>query len=120
MKSFLPAKLSLAVAALLLAACGQSDKAAAPVAPVADADPAIMELYNRSCISCHTSGAGGAPRTGDVAAWAPRMEQGRELLLDHTIAGYKGMPPMGMCMDCSEEQFVALIEYMAGQEISKP
>ncbi|MBE0763098.1 cytochrome c5 family protein, partial [Escherichia coli] len=49
--------------------------------------------------------ASGAPLTGDAAAWAPRLAQGIDTLLDHSINGYKGMPPMGMCMQCSEEQF---------------
>ena len=40
-----------------------------------------------------------------------------DALLDHTIDGYKAMPPMGMCMDCSEEQFIALIEYMTGSTL---
>ena len=78
------------------------------------ADAAIVELYNRSCRSCHATGAARAPRTGDVAAWAPRMEQGMETLLDHTINGFQGMPPRGMCFDCSDEQFRALIRFMSG------
>lgn len=112
--------LGVALAVGVLSACGNGDApqaSTATVAPVAQAAPEIMALYNRSCISCHRSGAGGAPRTGDTAAWQPRLEQGLDLLLEHTIAGYKGMPPMGMCMDCNEDQFVALIEYMAGQTL---
>ena len=34
----------------------------------------------------------------------------------NTINGFNGMPPLGMCMDCGEEEFVALINFMAGQE----
>ncbi len=106
-----------------LVACGGSDKsgAAGPAVQVKPAQvavaPEVLEIYNRSCISCHSSGAGGAPRTGDLADWEPRVALGMELLLEHTFAGFKGMPPMGMCMDCNEEQFVALIEYMAGQPL---
>lgn len=101
----------------LLVACGggNSSAPADQTAKLADADPAIMQLYNRSCISCHARGSGGAPRTGDRAAWQPRLEQGMDVLLDHTIGGYKGMPPMGMCMDCTPEQFEKLINYMTGQ-----
>ncbi|KFF33545.1 cytochrome C [Pseudomonas aeruginosa VRFPA01] len=51
-----------------------------------------------------------------AAAWAPRLAQGMDTLLDHSINGYKGMPPMGMCMQCSEEQFRALIEFMSAAQ----
>jgi cytochrome c5 len=34
-------------------------------------------------------------------------------LLDHTVSGYKGMPPLGSCGDCGETEFTALIEFMA-------
>lgn len=105
-----------AVAALLvLAACGPSQPPAQPAKALVEADPATMQLYNRSCISCHSSGAGGAPRTGDQQAWAPRMAKGMEVLLDNTINGFNGMPPMGMCMDCDAGQFESLIRYMAQQ-----
>ncbi len=105
----------LALTMVLLSACGaDTPTPTAQRAPVAEpADPQTAQLYNRSCRSCHASGASGAPLTGDQAAWAPRVAQGLDLMLDHTISGFKGMPPMGMCMDCSEEQFQALIEYMA-------
>ncbi len=47
---------------------------------------------------------------------APRLAQGIDTLLDHSINGYKGMPPMGMCMQCSEEQFRALIDFMSAAQ----
>ncbi|WP_438268982.1 c-type cytochrome [Pseudomonas piscis] len=58
--------------------------------------------------------ASGAPLAGDAKAWAPRLAQGADILLDHSINGYQGMPPMGQCMQCSEEQFLALISFMSG------
>lgn len=84
-------------------------------AQAADAD--IEAIYERSCKACHSTPASGAPQTGDTEAWKPRIAQGIDMLLDHTIDGYKAMPPMGMCMDCSEEQFLALIEYMSGSKL---
>jgi cytochrome c5 len=70
-------------------------------------------LYNQSCIACHASGAAGAPRKGDAAAWAPRLAQGPETLLKHTKEGINAMPPKGMCMDCTDDEFKALIQYMS-------
>ncbi len=71
-------------------------------------------LYNQSCIACHASGAAGAPKTGDAAAWKPRLEQGMDTLLKHTKEGLNAMPPKGMCMDCTDDEFKALINYMSG------
>ena len=75
-------------------------------------DPDLASLYTQSCFSCHGTGAGGAPRTGNMSDWQPRMDKGMDTLLDNTIQGYKGMPPLGMCMDCDEAQFTALINFM--------
>ncbi|HEY9032792.1 MAG TPA: c-type cytochrome [Pseudomonadales bacterium] len=70
-------------------------------------------LYNQSCIACHSSGAAGAPKTGDAAAWAPRLEKGMEQLLANTKSGINAMPPKGMCMDCNDDEYKALIEFMS-------
>ena len=99
----------------LLTACADDQQASAPALGASTpTDPQLAEIYNRSCRSCHAQAAAQAPLTGDRAAWAPRMEQGMEVLLEHTISGYKGMPPLGMCFDCEEEDFSALITFMSG------
>ncbi|MEQ1439254.1 c-type cytochrome [Fontimonas sp. SYSU GA230001] len=104
---------------LLASACGKSESpppaalpATAVAAPVA-ADPAVQRLYEQTCKACHGVPGTGAPLAGDAAAWAPRVAQGLDTLLDHTINGYKGMPPLGSCGDCSEDEFRALIRHMA-------
>ena len=73
-------------------------------------------LYNQSCIACHASGAAGAPKKGDVAAWQPRLAKGMDTLLKHTKEGIKAMPPKGMCMDCTDAEFTALIKYMSAAQ----
>ena len=72
----------------------------------------VKELYDQSCTYCHASGAAGAPKTGDQAAWKPRMDKGMDTLVKHVEEGYNAMPPGGMCGDCSKEDYRALIEYM--------
>ena len=113
--------------ALLLAACGERPAAApgptaakpeAQAAPAITLSPELQAIYNRSCMTCHATPSTGAPQAGDRAAWAPRVAQGSELLLDHTINGFNAMPPMGACMDCSPEQYTALIEYMANTRLA--
>jgi cytochrome c5 len=108
-------------AALLLAACGGGSSAPAPaanaIAPPPAAAPGVMKIYEQTCHNCHSMPASGAPQAGDKNAWAPRIAQGREALLDHSINGYKSMPPMGTCTACTESDFTALIEYMSGSQL---
>jgi len=72
-----------------------------------------MDKYNRSCAVCHASGAAGAPKTGDVAAWEPRLAKGTEVLVQSVSDGLNAMPPKGMCFDCTDDDYKALIEFMA-------
>ncbi len=76
-------------------------------------DPAIVAKYNKSCIACHASGAAGAPRTGDVAAWKPRMDKGMDVMVASAVNGINAMPPKGLCFDCSADDYKALIVHMA-------
>ncbi|WP_152223603.1 cytochrome c5 family protein [Pseudomonas sp. SCB32] len=103
----------------LLGGCGDDARPSAPVhsATLAPADKALAKIYDTSCKTCHANPASGAPQAGDLQAWRPRVAQGADSLLDHSINGYKGMPPMGMCMQCSEDEFLALISFMSGQPI---
>ncbi|MCB1682932.1 MAG: c-type cytochrome [Pseudomonadales bacterium] len=74
------------------------------------------DTYNRYCFSCHAAGVAGAPKTGDVEAWAPRIAKGPELLLSASKSGVPpGMPPMGLCTSCSDEEMAAAIEYMVSR-----
>lgn len=106
-------------AAFLLSACGAGEpggrQTEADSAKLQPADPALAEIYNRSCRSCHTVAATGSPLTGDNAAWAPRMDKGINTLVDNVVNGFGGMPPFGLCMDCDADQFEALILFMAGE-----
>ncbi len=72
-----------------------------------------MDKYNKSCAVCHNTGAANAPKTGDADAWAPRMAKGMDVLVQSVNNGLNAMPPKGMCFDCSDDEYKALIEYMA-------
>jgi len=91
-----------------------------PVAMAADAGAAAEpksgeEIYNGSCMACHASGAAGAPKVGDAAAWAPRIAKGKDSLLTNATNGLNAMPPKGLCMACSEADLQAAIDYMVSQ-----
>jgi cytochrome c5 len=76
------------------------------------ADP-DMDKYAKSCQVCHATGAANAPKTGDAAAWEPRLAKGMDALVQSVSSGMNAMPPKGMCFDCTDEDYKALIEYMA-------
>ncbi|OUS27344.1 hypothetical protein A9Q99_15135 [Gammaproteobacteria bacterium 45_16_T64] len=71
--------------------------------------------YGTTCVACHSTGAAGAPKTGDAAAWAPRYTNGVDALVASAKAGKGAMPPMGLCADCSDDELKALINFMAGK-----
>lgn len=73
----------------------------------------VEAKYQQTCFACHGSGAAGAPKTGDKAAWEPRLALGAETLLESVKKGKGAMPPGGLCMDCSDEQLQALIDFMS-------
>ncbi len=69
-------------------------------------------IYQGNCSACHGTGAAGAPKMGDVAAWAPRVAQGMDMLMNAAKSGKNAMPPKGLCMDCSDDELKSAIEYM--------
>ncbi|MDX1695746.1 MAG: c-type cytochrome [Ketobacteraceae bacterium] len=92
--------------------CGQpTAKAAAE--EVASATP--EELYNGKCSSCHAVGVLDAPVPGNKEQWAPRIAKGTETLYDHAINGFNAMPPKGGCVDCSDDDIKAMVDYMISQ-----
>jgi cytochrome c5 len=72
----------------------------------------VEAAYMQSCWACHNSGAAGAPKLDDTAAWATRMEKGFEAVLANAMNGMNAMPPKGMCMTCTDDQLRELVQYM--------
>jgi cytochrome c5 len=72
-----------------------------------------MSKYNKSCVVCHDQGVAGAPKIGDAAAWEPRLAKGMDALMASVKNGLNAMPPMGMCFDCSDDEYMELIKYMS-------
>lgn len=71
------------------------------------------QIYETNCSVCHATGALGAPKVGDIAAWKPILAQNMDILFKHTIEGYKRMPPRGACIECSNAELQAAVKYMA-------
>jgi len=90
--------------------------------PVSAAAPAVAQAqdpgaatYQKVCNACHGTGAAGAPKLGDKAAWASRAERGIDALLETAIQGKGAMPPRGTCATCSDEDLRAVIQYMLAE-----
>lgn len=68
-------------------------------------------LYKQACLACHASGVAGAPKFGDKAAWAPRIQLGVATLVQSVVKGKGVMPPKGGS-NASEAELKAAVEYM--------
>lgn len=76
-------------------------------------DGKVKAKYDKACTFCHSTGAAGAPKTGDAAAWKPRLATGTDALLHSVKNGKNAMPAKGMCNDCSDADYKALIQYIS-------
>lgn len=97
--------------------CLEGDSSCATAAaPVASGPRSGEEVYNAACMACHGTGAAGAPKLGDVAAWSDRIAKGVDVLYDSGVNGLAGtgMIPKGGCMACSDEEVRAAVDYMVG------
>lgn len=89
--------------------------AKAEAAPAAKQDRSGEQIYNAGCNACHTAGVAGAPKTGDAAAWAPRIALGLEALTESVWKGKGAMPAKGGVGDASKEEIARSVAYMANK-----
>lgn len=76
------------------------------------------QVYQAQCSACHGSGAAGAPKFGDEAAWAPRIKTGYEALLASALKGKGNMSPQGGG-DFSDVEVGRAVVYMANKAGAK-
>jgi cytochrome c5 len=67
------------------------------------------------CTACHTAGVAGAPKLGDKTAWAPRLKQGADALLQSAIKGKGAMPPKGGNGALTDAEIRAAVDFMVSQ-----
>jgi cytochrome c5 len=72
------------------------------------------DVYRAACAACHGTGAAGAPKYGDAGAWADRIAKGSDALYASGINGVTGtgMMAKGGCMNCSEDEIKAAVDYL--------
>jgi cytochrome c5 len=71
-----------------------------------------QEVYQAQCATCHATGAAGAPKFEDAAAWAPRIKTGLEALVHSALAGKGAMAPQGGG-DFEDTEIARGVVYMA-------
>jgi cytochrome c5 len=100
-------------AAPAAATAGAAAPSATATATVAKVDPATKgkDIYDSICMACHATGAAGAPKFGDKAAWAPRLKDGVEAAIALATKGINAMQHKGGYSG-SDAEFHAAAEYM--------
>lgn len=71
-------------------------------------------VYEKACTACHGAGIMNSPKTGDKAAWAPRIAQGKSTLYEHAIKGIRMMPAKGGNAALSDTEVKAAVDYLVG------
>ena len=72
-------------------------------------------IYDSTCTACHAAGIANAPKLGDRSAWAPRIKQGVDALVQSALKGRGAMPPKGGNASLSDADLRAAIQYMVSQ-----
>lgn len=73
-----------------------------------------QQVFEAQCTACHTSGAAGAPKVGDTAAWAPRIKTGYDTLLNSVLKGKGNMGAQGGG-DFSDFEIARAVVYLSNQ-----
>ncbi len=85
-------------------------------------DPASMktgqQVFEAQCTACHTAGALGAPKLGDLAAWVARNKTGYEALLNSALKGKNAMTAQSGG-DFSDFEIGRAVVYMANSSGAK-
>lgn len=83
-------------------------------------DERQARLLAVNCLQCHTRPASSAPQLGVTADWEQVRAQLEEVTLRHVVEGLGGMPPLGYCSACSEDDLRQLSRFLAGITVSSP
>lgn len=76
-------------------------------------------IYRQACAACHDSGAAGAPKIGDRKAWAPRIKEGKRVMVRLAIKGIRAMPPRGGNPGLSDEEMERAVVYLLNRSGAK-
>ena len=72
------------------------------------------QVFQAQCSACHVSGAAGAPKVGDEAAWGTRIKTGYDALLNSALKGKNAMTAQGGG-DFNDVEIGRAVVYMANK-----
>lgn len=72
------------------------------------------QVYQAQCSACHATGAAGAPKLADAAAWGARVATGYDALLNSALKGKNAMGAQGGG-DFSDVEIGRAVVFMANQ-----
>jgi cytochrome c5 len=104
----------VATAPVAVAAAPAPAGKAAPAAAGADSGKG-KSIFDTTCMACHATGAAGAPKIGDKAAWAPRLKEGMPAVYGIAMKGKGAMPPKGGNATLSDADVKAAVDYMVSK-----
>jgi cytochrome c5 len=73
------------------------------------------DVVETLCVSCHGTGASGAPKIGDNKAWAKRASRGLTGLTQNALKGIRQMPAHGGNLKLTDIEIERAITYMVNQ-----
>jgi cytochrome c5 len=76
------------------------------------------QVFQAQCSACHMTGAAGAPKMGDEAAWSARIKTGFDALLNAALKG-KGAMPTQAGGDHSDFEIARAVVFMANKSGAK-
>lgn len=85
--------------------------------PAAGAKPAAIErkpedIAKATCFKCHETGANGAPKLSDAAAWRQRQSKGIDAVIETVIRGHGKMPARGGLAELTDAELKTVVGYI--------
>ncbi len=80
--------------------------------PVKTGEHTGQQVVAEACGACHSTGAHGAPKVGDWAAWKPRIERGLNTLYESAITGHGRMPARGGMAKLTDAEIRRAVEFL--------
>jgi cytochrome c5 len=80
-----------------------------------NAERSGKEVVDAVCISCHGTGANGAPKIGDKKAWSKLASRGLGGLSQSALKGIRKMPPHGGNLALTDTEVQRAVAYMVNQ-----
>jgi cytochrome c5 len=106
-----PAQQQAAAPAQQQAAAPAQQQAAPPKAAAADG----KAVYDKVCFACHQVSVANSPKLGDKDAWAPRLKQGPDALVQSVVKGKGAMPPKAGNPALTDAEIRAAVDFMVSQ-----